>query len=93
MDAYDLGIEEGDLVVLKSPWGEVRMKAHPTWEIMPSVIGAVGGFGHWRGLEGDPKYTEFGGDNAPGIGKPNTADEMGGTTLLKYITVRIEKAA
>ena len=91
MDAYDLGIEEGDTVALKSPWGQIQMKAHPTWDIMPSVMGSAGGFGHWRGLEGDPKYTGFGGFNAPGIGKPNTSDEMGGTTLLKYIKVRVEK--
>ncbi len=91
MDAHDLGIEEGDWVRLKSPWGELEMTAHPTWDIMPGCLGTGGGFGHVRGLEGDPKYPQFGGVNAPGIVKPNTADEAGGTTLLKYIKCRVEK--
>lgn len=93
MDAHDLGIQAGDPIRVKSPWGEVSMQAYPTWDIMSGMVGAIGGFGHNRGLEGDPKYSQFGGVNGPGIGKPNTADDMGGTTLLKFIKVRIEKAA
>ena len=72
MDAHDLQIEEGDLVRLKSPWGEVEIKAHPTWDIMPGILGAAGGFGHKRGLEGDPKFPQFGGKNPPGVaGRPD----------------------
>jgi thiosulfate reductase/polysulfide reductase chain A len=91
MDAHDLKIKEGEVVRLKSPWGEVEMKAHPTWDIMPGILGAAGGFGHKRGLEGDPKFSQFGGQNPPGIQKPNMTEEMGGTPLLKYIKARIEK--
>jgi len=91
MDAHDLQIEEGDLVRLKSPWGEVEIKAHPTWDIMPGILGAAGGFGHKRGLEGDPKFPQFGGKNPPGIQKPNMTEDMGGTPLLKYIKTRVEK--
>ncbi len=91
MDSHDLKILEGDTVKLKSPWGEVEMKAHPTWDIMPGILGAAGGFGHKRGLEGDPKFPQFGGQNAPGIQKPNITEDMGGTPLLKYIKTRVEK--
>lgn len=91
MDAHDLQIAEGDMVRLKSPWGQVEMKAHPTWDIMPGILGAAGGFGHLRGLEGDPKFPQFGGRNPTGIQKPNTTEDMGGTPLLKYIKTRVEK--
>ena len=91
MDAHDLGIKEDDMVRLKSPWGEIEMKAHPTWNIMPGILGSGGGFGHKRGLEGDPKFPQFGGNNPPGIQKPNITEDMGGTPLFKYIKTRIEK--
>ncbi len=91
LDAQKLGIKEGDTVRLKSPWGEVKIKAHPTWDIMQGVLGAAGGFGHLRGLEGDPKYPQFGGVNAAGIMKPNSTENVGGTPLLKYIKVKVEK--
>jgi putative dimethyl sulfoxide reductase chaperone len=91
MDAHDLQISEGDRVRLKSPWGQVEMTAHPTYDIMPGILGAAGGFGHLRGLEGDPKFPQFGGQNSPGIQKPNITEEMGGTPLFKYIKTRVEK--
>lgn len=91
MDAHDLDIEEGDRVRLRSPWGEVEMAAHPTWEIMPGTLGSGGGFGHTRGLEGDPKFPRFGGTNPPAIQKPNTTEDMGGTPLFKFIKTRVEK--
>ena len=91
MDAHDLGIEKGDKVRLKSPWGECEMLAWPSWKIMPGALGACGGFGHIRGLEGDPKFQRFGGKNPSGIQKPNTTEDMGGTPLLKYIKCRVEK--
>jgi anaerobic selenocysteine-containing dehydrogenase len=91
LDAQKLGIKEGDRVRLKSPWGEVQIKAYPTWGIMQGVLGSGGGFGHVRGLEGDPKYPQFGGVNTPGIMKPNHAENVGGTPLLKYIKTTVEK--
>lgn len=91
LDAQKLGIEEGDKVLLKSPWGEVEIVAKPTWSIMQGVLGSAGGFGHVRGLEGDPKFPQFGGVNAPGIMKPDTTESVGGTPLLKYIKTRVEK--
>jgi thiosulfate reductase/polysulfide reductase chain A len=91
LDAQKLGISEGDRVRLKSPWGEVEMRAKPTWFITQGVLGSAGGFGHVRGLEGDPKYPQFGGVNTPGIMKPNTTEDVGGTPLLKYIKTRVVK--
>jgi len=91
LDAQELGITEGDTVRLKSPWGEVEIKAHPTWDIMRRVLGSGGGFGHARGLEADPKYPQFGGVNAPGIMKPNCTEDVGGTPIFKYIKTRVEK--
>jgi anaerobic selenocysteine-containing dehydrogenase len=91
LDAQEMGIKEGERVWLKSPWGEVPMKAYPTWGIMRGVLGSEGGFGHVRGLEGDPKYPEFGGVNAPGIMKPDHTENVGGTPSFKYIKTRVEK--
>jgi len=91
LDAQELGINEGDRVKLKSPWGEVEMTAKATWSIMQGVLGSAGGFGHVRGLEGDPKFPQLGGVNAPGIMKPNVTENVGGTPLLKYIKTSIEK--
>jgi thiosulfate reductase/polysulfide reductase chain A len=91
LDANKLGIVEGDRVRLKSPWGQVEMVAKPTWFIKQGVLGSAGGFGHTRGMEGDPKFPQFGGVNTPGIMKPNTTENVGGTALLKYIKTRVEK--
>jgi thiosulfate reductase/polysulfide reductase chain A len=91
LDADKLGIEEGDKVCIRSPWGEVEVRAKPTWFIKQGALGAAGGFGHRRGLEGDPKYPQFGGVNVPGIMRANTTDSVGGTPFLKYIKVNAEK--
>jgi thiosulfate reductase/polysulfide reductase chain A len=91
LDANELGIVEGDKVRLSSPWGQVEMVAKPTWFIKQRVLGSAGGFGHTRGIEGDPKFPQFGGVNTPGIMKPNTTENVGGTALLKYIKTRVEK--
>jgi len=91
IDASELAIAEGDKVRLKSPWGSVEMVASPTWSITRGVLGSAGGFGHARGIEGDPKFQELGGVNSPGIMKPGAAEKDGGTTMLKYIKTKVEK--
>ena len=91
LDAKKLDLAEGDKVRLKSPWGQVNMVVKPTWDMMQGILGSAGGFGHIRGLEADPKYPQFGGVNAPGIMKPNRTENVGGTTLLKYIKTKVEK--
>ena len=91
LDAKKLGITNGNKVRLESPWGQVELEANPTWAISQGVLGSEGGFGHVRGLEGDPKYPQFGGCNPPGIQKPNTTEKDGGTPLMKYIKTRVVK--
>ncbi len=90
-DARRLGIEAGERVRLESPWGSVELPANPTWSIKQGVLASEGGFGHLRGLEGDPKFPQFGGCNPPGIQKPGTTEPVGGTPLMKYIKTRVLK--
>ncbi len=92
LDARARGIESGAPVEVSSPYGKLVMPAHVTWFIRQGVVGAAGGFGHWKGLEGDPKYPAYGGVNNGGIGPPNAPEKYGGTTLLKYIKVEVAKA-
>ena len=91
-DAAKLNITSGDTVTVTSPWGNVRIKAEPTPDMRRGVLGAAGGYGHLRGLEGDPKFPDFGGVNVPGaLMPPNVTEPTGGTPLLKYIKTRVEK--
>jgi thiosulfate reductase/polysulfide reductase chain A len=92
MDAAERGIQEGDRLIVRSPWGQRILPARVTWNICRGVVASAGGFGHARGMESDPKYPQFGGTNTPGIMAPNTSDPMGGTPLLKFIKVEVEKA-
>jgi thiosulfate reductase/polysulfide reductase chain A len=91
LDARKRGIESGTTVEVTSPFGKLLMPAHVTWFIRQGVVGATGGFGHWRGLEGDPKYPGYGGVNVSGIGRPNSPEKYGGTNCQKYIKVQVSK--
>ena len=91
-DARRLEIEKGDTVTVASPWGSVTITAEPTADIRPGVLGAAGGYGHVRGLEGDPAFPDFGGVNVPGaLMPPNVTEPTGGTPLLKYVKTRVTK--
>ncbi len=92
LDAHKHGIKDGDDVVVASPWAEVRTKAKVTWSIRQGVMAAAGGFGHKYGLEGDPKYPQYGGFNTSMLVPPNTACKWTGTPPLKYIKTNIRKA-
>jgi anaerobic selenocysteine-containing dehydrogenase/TorA maturation chaperone TorD len=91
-DAEERGIKKGDKVIVRSPWGHKILVAHPTEDIRKGVVGSGGGYGHIRGLEGDPKYRQFGGTNTPGLMKPNAPDPNGGNPMIKYIKVQVEAA-
>jgi thiosulfate reductase/polysulfide reductase chain A len=94
LDARARGIESGTMVEVTSPHGSMVMPAHVTWYIRQGVVGAAGGFGHWRGLEGDPKYPAYGGVNTAAIGPaPSSPEQYGGTSVLKYIKVQVAKSA
>ena len=91
IDAKARGIKNGDKVIVESPWGKVETTAYVTWKIRQGVVGAPGGFGHWRGLEADPRYP-YKGINIGGLMPPNCPDIYGGNPLLKYIKVEVKKA-
>lgn len=91
-DAGSLGIADGDTVRVSSPWGSTIIKAEVSEDMRRGVLGAAGGYGHLRGLEGDPKYPDFGGVNVPGaLMPPNVTEPTGGTPLLKYVKTRVER--
>lgn len=92
VDAKKYGIEDGDDVIVSSPWAEIRSKANVTWGIRQGVLAAAGGFGRKRGLEGDPKYPQFNGCNTNFLLRPNTACPWTATPPLKYIKTNIRKA-
>lgn len=91
LDAKKIGVKTGDPIIVESPWGKVKATAYVTWNIREGVIAAAGGFGHWRGLEADPRFPQYGGFNVAKLMPPNVADHYGGNPLLKYIKVRIKK--
>jgi thiosulfate reductase/polysulfide reductase chain A len=93
IDAAQRGIRDADQVTVRSPWGQRETRAKVTWNICRGVVASAGGFGHERGLEADPKYPQYGGTNTTGIMPPNTSDPMGGTPLLKYVKVEVERLA
>lgn len=92
LDAKRQGIEDGDQVVVTSPWAEITAQARVTWDIREGVLAAAGGFGGKFGLEGDPKYPQFTGFNTNFLLPPNVACKWSGTPPLKYIKTRIVKA-
>ncbi|PIE69727.1 MAG: molybdopterin oxidoreductase [Deltaproteobacteria bacterium] len=91
VDAKALGIEDGDTVVLSSPWAELKTKARVTWDIRQGVLAAGGGYGGRYGLEGDPKYPQFWGFNTNSLLPPNLACKWTGTPPLKFIKTNIRK--
>jgi len=92
VDARELGIADGDDVIISSPWAEVTAKAKVTWGIRQGVLAAAGGFGHKYGLEGDPKYPQYKGFNTNMLMPPNVACKWTATPPLKYIKTNIRKA-
>ena len=94
VDAVQRHIRDGDMVTIRSPWGALTLPAHVTWHICQGAVASSGGFGHERGIEADPKYPQFGGTNTPGgLIPPNVSESMGGTPLLKYVKVQVERTA
>ncbi|RLC11386.1 MAG: molybdopterin oxidoreductase, partial [Deltaproteobacteria bacterium] len=91
-DAKERGIEDGDMVVIRSPWAHYTLPARVTEDILKGVVASAGGYGHKRGLEADPKYPQFGGVNTGGSMRPNTPEMEACTPILKYVKVQVEKA-
>lgn len=85
--AETLGIEDGDEVVIESPYGSATAKARVTRRIHPEVVGLQHGFGH----------TALG-RLAKGRGttdtslRPTKSDPLSGQALHKETCVRIRRA-
>lgn len=90
-DAKERGIEDGDKVMIRSPWAHYTIRARVTDDILKGVTASAGGYGHKRGLEADPKFPQFGGLNTGGLMRPNSPEMFACTPMLKYIKVQVEK--
>ncbi|MBI4352460.1 MAG: molybdopterin-dependent oxidoreductase [Candidatus Omnitrophica bacterium] len=85
--AARLGISDGDLVRIESPYGKVKMKAELTEGIHPEVVGTQHGWGHWamgRTAKGRGAHTGF-------LAK-TVACPLSGQSLNKEICVNVFKA-
>ena len=91
IDAKLRGLKDGDQVVVKSPWGQFETRVRVTWNIRQGVVAAAGGFGHWRGLEADPKYPRFWGTGTTKVMKPACSCLYSGTPPLKFNKVQVIK--
>lgn len=85
--ASRLGIREGDLVWVESPYGRVQAVAHLTDGIHPEVVGLQHGFGHWA-LGSVAK----GRGTSDACLRPVKADPISGQALHKQCCVRVYKA-
>jgi len=85
--AGKLGIKDGDVVIVESPYGKVRAKAKLTEGMHPQVVGLQHGFGHWA----------FG-NIAKGRGthdaylRPTVSCPISGQALHKQCCVKVYKA-
>ena len=85
--AARLGIKQGDLVLVESPYGNVKMQAELTEGIHPEVVGTQHGWGHWamgRIANGRGAHT--------GFLAQTKADPVSGQSLNKEICVKVYKA-
>ncbi len=85
--AADLGIANGDEVVIESQYGSTRGVANVTQRIHPEVVGLQHGFGHWAlGKIAAGRGTAAGGLNHISY------DPLSGQATHKEICVRVRKA-
>lgn len=85
--ADNLGVGDGDKVVVESPHGKTTAKVKVSKRIHPEVVGLQHGFGHWAGGR-DAK----GRGTADGNLRPTKGDPLAGQALHKENCVRIKKA-
>ncbi|HHT9117273.1 MAG TPA: molybdopterin-containing oxidoreductase family protein, partial [Candidatus Hypogeohydataceae bacterium YC38] len=85
--AKRLGIEEGDEIVIESPYGKAKGKVHLTEGIHPEVVGLHHGYGHWAlGNIARGKGVN------DGLFMPGKAERLSGQGITKEVGVRIYKA-
>lgn len=81
-----LGLEEGDIVWMESPYGKAQVKVHLTEGIHPEVVGLHHGYGH--GALG--KQAKGKGVN-DGLFMPGKAERLSGQGITKEVGVRLYK--
>jgi thiosulfate reductase/polysulfide reductase chain A len=86
--AARFSIAEGDDIVIESPHGSVKAKAHLTLRMHPEVVGLHHGFGH-TALGRNAK----GRGTSDGSLRPAVSDPVSGQSLHKEACVRIRRAA
>lgn len=91
-DAAPRGIEDGDMVSIRSAYGEVTAKAKVTDVMSPGNVSLPHGWGHdggWR------HANEMGGVNSNIIASDNPADseKIAGMSVLNGIPVQVSKTA
>jgi thiosulfate reductase/polysulfide reductase chain A len=85
--AKKLGIKDGDIVWIESPYGKVKAKVKLTEGIHPQVVGLQHGFGHWALGE-----IAKGKGTSDSILRPTKSCPLSGQALHKECCVRIYKA-
>jgi len=87
ISAKKLGINNGDKVIVESPFGKMEAIAEITEGIHPKVVGLQHGFGHWA-LGNIAK----GKGSSDAILRPTESDPISGMALHKQTCVKIYKA-
>ena len=91
-DAADLGIAEGDEVVVRSPFGRISVPVGITKDIVAGVIAVPHGWGH-KGTGGWRVANQAGGANVNQLTSSDPADVevLSGMAWLTGVPVRVEK--
>ena len=90
LDAQERGIEEGDLIEVRSPYGQLEIPAKLTDTMNPGNIAIPHGWGHQGGWQ---KANALGGVNSNIIASdnPDDMDKISGIATLNGIPVNLRK--
>jgi formate dehydrogenase len=91
-DARERNIEEGDLVKIRSPYGEVEVEAQLTDTMNPGNLALPHGWGHQGGSR---NANALGGVNSNIIASdnPEDMDKISGIATLNGIPVQLSNAS
>src|SRR5262249_39919269 len=89
--AHAYGIADGAWILVESPHGTIRVRAHVTERVVPGVV--CGQYGWWQGCDalGLPGYDPFGTEsaNASRLITNSTRDPIGGATPSRSYLCRV----
>ncbi len=90
-DAAELGVSDGDVVTVASPWGSVEVPVELTKDIVTGVVAIPHGWGH-KGTGGWQVANRAGGANVNQLMSTDPADieAMSGMAWLTGIPIRVE---